>query len=163
VKAEQRTDNAPKCETIMRLYLDNCAFNRPFDDQSHIRIRLEAEAKLYIQERIKEGKVDLVWSYILDIENDQNPFEEKRSAIERWKKLAVVDIEETDTLKEMANSFVAYGIKAKDALHVAAAIEGNADFFITTDDRPLKKLAEIAKIQAANPIDIVGDIDDDHN
>lgn len=30
----------------MRVYLDNCMFNRPFDDQSHIRIRLEAEAKL---------------------------------------------------------------------------------------------------------------------
>ena len=54
----------------MRLYLDNCAFNRPFDDQSHIRIRLEAEAKLYIQERIQEGKAERVWSYILDIEND---------------------------------------------------------------------------------------------
>jgi predicted nucleic acid-binding protein len=147
----------------MRLYLDNCAFNRPFDDQSRIRIRLETEAKLYIQERIKQGKVYLVWSYILDIENDQNPFEEKRSAIERWKKLAVVDIEETDTLKERANSFLAYGVKAKDALHVAAAIEGKADVFITTDDGLLKKLAGVAKIQAANPIDIAGDIDDDHN
>jgi len=77
VKAEHREDNAPKCGTIIRLYHDNCAFNRPFDDQSHIRIRLEFETKLYIQERIKEGRMDLVWSYILDIENDQNPFEEK--------------------------------------------------------------------------------------
>jgi len=66
---------------MMRLYLDNCAFNRPFDDQSHIRVRLEAEAKLYIQGRIKEGNTELVWSYILDIENDQNLFEEKRNAI----------------------------------------------------------------------------------
>jgi hypothetical protein len=30
----------------MKIYLDNCCFNRPFDDQSHLRIRLEAEAKL---------------------------------------------------------------------------------------------------------------------
>lgn len=30
----------------MRVYLDNCMFNRPFDDQGHIRIRLETEAKL---------------------------------------------------------------------------------------------------------------------
>lgn len=154
---------AQKRETIMRLYLDNCAFNRPFDDQSRIRIRLEAEAKLYIQERIQEGKAELVWSYILDIENDQNPFEEKRSAIEKWKKLAVVDIEETETLKKRADSIVAYGVKAKDALHVSAAIEGNADFFITTDDRLLKKLSGVAKIQAVNPIDTVGEIDDHHN
>ena len=29
----------------MKLYLDNCCFNRPFDDQSQLRIRLETEAK----------------------------------------------------------------------------------------------------------------------
>jgi hypothetical protein len=63
--AEQRSVTTPKCETVMRLYLDNCAFNRPFDDQGHIRVRLEAEAKLYIQERIQEGKAELAWSYIL--------------------------------------------------------------------------------------------------
>jgi len=148
---------------MIRLYLDNCAFNRPFDDQSHIRVRLEAEAKLYIQGSIKERKTELVWSYILDIENDQNPFEEKRNAIAKWKKLAVVDIEETETLKERADSFVASGLKAKDALHVSAAIEGKADFFITTDDSLLKKVAGMAKIRAANPIDVAGEIDDCHN
>ena len=36
----------------MRVYLDNCMFNRPFDDQGQIRIRLESEAKLYIQDQI---------------------------------------------------------------------------------------------------------------
>lgn len=148
---------------MMRLYLDNCAFNRPFDDQSHIRVRLEAEAKLYMQGRIKDGKAELVWSYILDIENDQNPFEDKKRAIAKWKRLAVIDIEETKSLKERADSFVASGIKAKDALHVSAAIEGNADFFITTDDRLLKKLAGNAEILAANPIDVVGEIDDHDN
>ena len=54
----------------MRIYLDVCAFNRPFDDQKHIRVRLEAEAKLFVQQMISCGKVELVWSYILDLEND---------------------------------------------------------------------------------------------
>jgi hypothetical protein len=31
---------------MVRLYLDNCSFNRPFDDQSQLKIRLETEAKL---------------------------------------------------------------------------------------------------------------------
>jgi len=39
----------------MKVYLDNCCFNRPYDDQSHLRIRLEAEAKLKIQEEIRNG------------------------------------------------------------------------------------------------------------
>ncbi|MFN0197095.1 MAG: PIN domain protein, partial [Planctomycetaceae bacterium] len=34
----------------MRIYLDNCCFNRPFDDQRQIRVRLETEAKLCIQQ-----------------------------------------------------------------------------------------------------------------
>jgi len=147
----------------MRVYLDNCALNRPFDDQSHIRIRLEAEAKLYIQDCIKNRKIELTWSYILDIENDQNPFEEKRNAIGKWKEFAAVDVEETEPLTERADSLVSSGMRAKDALHVSAAIEGMADLFITTDDKLLKKLAGIAEIRAANPVDIVGEIDEQHD
>ncbi len=147
----------------MKVYLDNCAFNRPFDDQSHIRVRLETEAKLYVQEYIKSNKIVLIWSYILDIENDQNPFEEKRRAIERWKQIAVVDLEETAAILDRANRFVALGIKAKDALHVAAAIEGDADYFITTDDKLLKKLSTNVEIKAVNPVDIVEEIDEYYN
>lgn len=143
----------------MRVYLDNCVMNRPFDDQNHIRIRLEAEAKLYIQSRIKEGSVELAWSYILDVENNQNPFEDKKGAIAEWKKFAAVDVAETTTLLERANVFASFGIKAKDALHVSAAIEAKADIFITTDDRLVKKLLGIKNIRVVNPLDIVGEID----
>ncbi len=34
----------------MKIYLDNSALNRPFDDQSQIKIKLESEAVLYILE-----------------------------------------------------------------------------------------------------------------
>ena len=30
----------------MTLYLDNCCYNRPFDDQTHDRIHIESEAVL---------------------------------------------------------------------------------------------------------------------
>jgi predicted nucleic acid-binding protein len=147
----------------MRIYLDNCALNRPFDDQSYIRIRLETEAKLYLQEKIKSREVEFIWSYILDIENDQNPFEEKRRTIEKWKKFAIVDIEETESIVKAANKLVKYGIKTKDALHVSSAITGKADYFITTDDHLLKKLSAINAIKSGSPVDIVGEIDEyDH-
>jgi hypothetical protein len=58
----------------MLLYLDNCMFNRPYDDQSNIKVLLDAEAKLKIQENIRANNYDLVWSYILDYENVKNPF-----------------------------------------------------------------------------------------
>ena len=39
----------------MRLYLDNCCFNRPYDSQSSIKVNLETRAKLHIQEEIKKA------------------------------------------------------------------------------------------------------------
>ena len=36
----------------MRIYLDNCCYNRPFDDQSQLKIKIKTEAKLYIQQEI---------------------------------------------------------------------------------------------------------------
>ncbi|MFZ4618496.1 MAG: hypothetical protein ACOYM2_20210 [Rectinemataceae bacterium] len=49
----------------MRVYLDNCVFNRPFDDQGQLIISLKTQAKLAIQEQIRAGALELVWSYIL--------------------------------------------------------------------------------------------------
>ncbi len=43
----------------MRVYLDNCSYNRPYDDQTQIRIHLETEAKLHIQEMIKDNRLKL--------------------------------------------------------------------------------------------------------
>jgi hypothetical protein len=48
-----------KHEKNMKIYLDNCCFNRPFDDQSSMRVKLEAEAKLFIQEQIIIGNLQL--------------------------------------------------------------------------------------------------------
>jgi hypothetical protein len=44
----------------MKIYLDSCCFNRPFDDQSKLRIRLEAEAKFKIQEDVRSGTYKLI-------------------------------------------------------------------------------------------------------
>ena len=72
----------------MRVYLDNCAYNRPFDDQLNTLIHVETEAKLVIQQMIKDGKITLIWSDVLDYENKDNPFEERRIKIAEWKTLA---------------------------------------------------------------------------
>jgi len=139
----------------MRIYLDNCTFNRPFDDQSYIRIRIESEAKLYVQEQIQDGQLELIWSYILDFENEQNPYSDRKNAIKKWKAFACLDIEETSTLLAWANKLTKMGLKAKDALHVASAIEGKAQYFLTTDDKILKKLLTFQEIKVIDPIEFV--------
>jgi len=135
----------------MRVYMDNCCFNRPFDAQVQTRVRLETEAKLRIQERVVAGELELAWSYILDYENAANPFDERRAAISSWRRRAVVDVDETPDLLENAKSLVALGVRSKDALHVASAVQADCAYFITTDDNLLKKLSSYTRILAVDP------------
>lgn len=64
----------------MKVYLDLCCFNRPFDDQSQLLVRLQTEAKLAIQESIRTHDHALIWSAILDLENTGNPDPERQAA-----------------------------------------------------------------------------------
>ncbi len=57
----------------MRLYCDMNIYNRCFDDQSQLRIRLETAAIEGIFELVEEGAFELVWSFMLDYENSRNP------------------------------------------------------------------------------------------
>lgn len=139
----------------MRIYVDNCCFNRPFDNQSGIKVKLETDAKMFVQLSIKAGMIELAWSYILDFENEANPFDEKKSMIEKWKKLAVIDIDENDTILDKATKFANEGLKAKDALHIACAIEAGCKYFLTTDDSILKKMLKQNEITVINPIDFI--------
>lgn len=68
----------------MKIFLDNCCYNRPYDDQSQIRISLEAQAKIYIQTMIETGNFKPVSSYMLIYENSRNRIETKRKAIEQF-------------------------------------------------------------------------------
>jgi predicted nucleic acid-binding protein len=139
----------------MRIYLDNCSFNRPFDDQNQIRIRIEAEAKLYIQSLIEQGKLTLVWSYILEYENMANPYEFRQMVIHKWKKKAKFYMHENRQIVNKADQLIKSELKAKDALHIACAIEANAKYFITTDDKILNKNHKIKGIEIVNPIDML--------
>ena len=62
-----------------RLYLDNCCFNRPYDDQTVLKNHLEAEAKIYIQKEILFNRYELAWSYMMDYEIAFNPFAEEKT------------------------------------------------------------------------------------
>ncbi len=129
----------------MRIYLDTCSYNRPYDDQSQIRIRLETQAKLHIQDSIRQGKLELVTSYVLEYENDANRSAQKRMAIQTFMdehaSFHVSNRHEAE-IDERAVAIMKTGIKEKDAYHVACAMQANCGYFITTDDRLLKYSSE---------------------
>lgn len=72
----------------MKIYLDMCCFNRPYDDQTQSRIRIETEAKIVIQQKLKDCEHELLWSSILDFECSNNPFQDHRNAILNWRTIA---------------------------------------------------------------------------
>ena len=143
----------------MRVYLDNCCFNRPFDDQSQAKVRLESEAKLEVQHRIKDNRIELAWSYVLDYENLANPFEERREIIARWKSVAVVNVEETGNLLQQAREIAGRGLRAKDALHVACALAAGCDYFLTTDDLIVKRMRGFAGIAVIDPTQFIVEVE----
>lgn len=139
----------------MRVYLDNCALNRPFDDQTQIRNRLESEAKLEIQKQIRGGAFELIWSYMIDFENSANPFEERRTRIQAWSALASAFVATTPELIARAEALHLLGFRKKDSLHLACAEAGSCDRFITTDDGILRKRSAISNLVILNPIEFV--------
>ncbi len=138
----------------MRIYLDNCCFNRPYDDQDTLTVRMETEAKLQLQRMVKSGSLNLSWSYVLDFENAANPFEERKSEIQRWRSLADICVEETPSILDTMRDAVAHGLRPLDALHVACAVEMQCEVFLTVDKGILRKAALFKRIRILNPIDL---------
>ena len=143
----------------LRIYMDNCCYNRPFDDQSQLIINIESIAKLFIQSQILVGRYELVWSDILEYENSKNPFEERFKRIVKWKAVAKIIIQSKLDIIEKAKTIMGSGIKSKDALHIASAIYAKADYFLTTDKGIIKKANHINEVVIINPIDFVKEME----
>ncbi|MBU0700367.1 PIN domain protein [bacterium] len=131
---------------------------RQVDDQSQIRIMLETEAKLRVQDDILRKKFELVWSYVLEAENMANPFEERRKAILDWKEQAVIKIKENHMILDKAKKLNQIGLRSKDALHISCAIFAECNYFLTTDDKILYRNNSIEEISVIDPIGFIKEV-----
>lgn len=135
--------------------MDVCCFNRPFDDWSQLRIRLEAEAILTIINYFHTEEWLLIGSIALDSEIEQTPDLEKKQKVKDLLTLAKTKISLTEVIKTRTKTLVKLGFKSFDALHLAYAESGTVDVFLTTDDRLLNKATfnqAILKVPVKNPI-----------
>ena len=147
-----------------RIYLDNCCLSRPFDDQTQDRIRLETEAILLIIARLHTRQWQWIASEVAMFEADQNLDLRQRFRVKFLLTYAhqtiSVDVAETARGKH----FESLGFKPFDALHLACAESGRADFFLTTDDRMLKKAKSLGSqlsIRVENPLTWLQEITED--
>jgi len=137
------------------VYLDNCCFNRPYDDQEHLSIYLETQAKLAIQELVKDNEISLIWSFILDYENQANPDKIVKNEIFSWRNIADKIIVNNHNILEKAKEFVMSGLGKKDALHLSSALNAECDYFITVDKGILRKIKKLDKIVVCSPIEFI--------
>ena len=141
---------------MKKLYLDMNIYNRPFDDQSQVRIKLETIAINAILKTIKSGRFTLLWSFMVEFENSLNPYDDVRIEIEMVLKLASEYVNMSDNILEAAKEMESVGIKPRDAVHLACAIKAKADWFLTCDDKLIKKARFIKDdIIITNPVDFV--------
>ena len=139
----------------MRVYLDNCCYNRPFDGQDQLGVRLETEAKLYIQRLMRLGVVEYVWSDELVGELQKCPFADRKEKILPWGENASVFVEITPEVERSALQIMGHGVKTADALHLACALAAGCDWFFTVDKGILRKFTHIGEMRVANPIDFI--------
>ena len=121
----------------MRLYLDLCVYNRPFDYQGQERVAFETEAFIFLLEYIEKGRHTLLNSDALVYENRLNPDSQRRDRISTYLGLAKEFISAEDIDFERAKVLRGMGFSDLDALHIAFSEKGQVDFFITCDDRIL--------------------------
>ena len=148
----------------MRIYLDNCAYNRPYDDFTQLTVSLEAQAKLHIQSWVRDGKYELVTSEMLMAEIANCPFEVRRKGIMDYvEENSYIHVGPAHNLEidETAKDIMATGIKYKDACHVASAMIARCEYLITTDKRLLKYKSE--KLKIINPVQFVDEMEDNEN
>ena len=138
-----------------RVYLDVCCLNRPFDDQTQARIRLESEATLIILAHCEQGRLEWVGSEALTWEIDKTPDPERKQRVQLLASGVHHKVSIGQSEIARAQHIQSWGIATVDALHLACAESGRVDVFLTTDDRLLRKAKMYAgqlHVQVENPL-----------
>jgi predicted nucleic acid-binding protein len=124
----------------MKIYLDACCLNRPFDDQRQPRVRLEAEAILLIMQKLHQREWDWISSDVLVYELGQTEDTERRERLLLLAGQSHQKVETTEKILASAEKLESSGFDSYDAIHLASAENAKADIFLTTDDN-LQKVA----------------------
>ncbi len=149
-----------------KVYLDVCCFNRPFDDQSRDRIRLESEAVLLILGRVANGFLELVSSDVVHREIGRTNDLDRRERVHALANTASRLVKSSSVETERGVVIQAMGFGYFDALHLACAEAGVADFFLSTDDNLVglaSKVGDQLRVKVANPLNWLTELTSDEH
>ena len=145
----------------MKIYLDLCAIQRPLDTPDHVRIVLESEAVLGIIAFCDNGQVEILSSEALLYEGEQSslPTRKEHTLAILEKAKSIINVAKKETLR--AEKLMSFGLKPLDALHLALAETGKADYFCTCDDKLLRNAKKVGDlmVKVINPVDLIQEIE----
>ena len=124
----------------MKIYLDACCLNRPFDDQRQARVRLEAEAISLILQKLHQREWEWIGSDVLVYELAQTEDVERKERLLLLAGQSHQVVAMTEKILTQAEKLVASGFDSYDAIHLASAENAKVDVFLTTDDN-MQKIA----------------------
>lgn len=144
----------------MKLYLDLCCLNRPFDDQSQARVALESQAVVLILAKIDRGEHSFCNSAALVVENSLSPRTDVRLEIDVLLERAQIWVGHDKAIDERVAELRKAGFKEFDSYHIAAAESADCDYLVTCDDKFLKagrrNTAKI-RVTVTDPIRLVSE------
>ncbi len=150
----------------MKIYLDVSCLNRPFDDQTQARVRLESEAVTLILEEIDRGRWQDVSSQMAEMEIAAISDRERRRRVQALLPNHHDRIRLTDEMFGRAEELTRLGFKPADAVHVAAAEAAATDVLLTCDDHFLRagrRNAPRLAVAVANPLSWLQEHENDAN
>jgi predicted nucleic acid-binding protein len=152
----------------MKVYLDLCVYNRPFDDQTNERIFIEARAFYIVIKWLEEGKIIIIHSDALEYENSLTSNPDRRRRVKSYLSLAKEFVKLSDFSIRRASEIINLGFREMDALHIAMAEEGKAHYFVTCDDGIIdmaEKNQERLKVKVCSVLEfleeVMGDVKND--
>jgi predicted nucleic acid-binding protein len=146
----------------VRIYLDLCCLNRPFDDQTQQRVAMETEVLNLLHEKIAQGRHSLCASAALVAENDQNPNKERKEEVRDILSAAKQWVGAAPEIDARTQELSALGFRPFDAFHVASAEAGGCDRLVTCDDQFLKvgrRHAKSTRVAVTDPLSLASEVD----
>jgi len=130
---------------MLKIYLDLCVYNRPFDDQRHERIFIEARAFYVILKWVEEEWICCINSDALEYENSLTSDPDRRIRVKTYLEKAKLYVKISDPIIKRAHEIVKLGFRGMDSLHIAMAEYGKADYLVTCDDGIIKRYERMRK------------------
>ena len=139
----------------MKLYFDNCCYNRPYDDQTQEKIHFEGEAILAIINKCNQNNDEIIGSSVVDLEIDQITDIEKKEKVKSFYDNTITwKIDYTENIfKRVQELSRQTNIRTLDRFHLSFAEYSDADVLLTTDTKFEKACSKMnLKIKVINPL-----------